>query len=489
MSVTATPTLTAAGQSVAGTLAGDPSLVAVDELQLTWGRAGVLATPTPAVVNLTVLDKSAGATFARREDLIGQPIVVGWSCSDGSTGTSFRGRITDAQATPRRSGGFLVALAASSVEVDLANHKAPEGTVFPAETMQARLTRILALLPSVPGQPNFPALLPAQTASTGSGSPAQLPEYTDLGLSSSYGGLPLNALTAAQQEAGGQDVLALLRQLYASCGPLPMVYDPAAQGLRFASRRRHVLSTSRGFTMSAQLVASPDHGGRYVAAGLTGLHLDAQLTEYAGALGQTLDSRITRVEVNYLDENAAYETRTATAATVDTPNEATIGRRTLTVDTVLAAGSAAANLAGFYADLVSREARTRRLGPLGFTTRREPFHDAAHVTALLSGRELTPALFLGRSWLPRLGASPLVGVLGATVVYAGGEWSVQLTPAPTVVDPSPGMWGPLTIAAAGTPAVRLRDVDRSVTIADAGFLDVGAGFTPANAQPYGGNHG
>lgn len=485
MSITATPTLTVAGQPIAGLPGTD--LAAVGELRLTWGRSGVLERPTPATLGLTVRDRSPGATFARRTDLIGQTVVVGWAGSDGSSGINFRGRITDVQSTPHRGDprrGFYVTLAASSVEVDLANYAAPEGTVFPAETFQGRLNRILALLPA--------GVLSSIIA---------LPDLAALSLAvPPNSAADLNTYPAAQYDAGGKSVLDLFRDLYGSTSPLPMVYDPAGNRLTYAARRRYALNAARGLTMSARLVADPDRGGRYVAAGLTGLHLDGQLTAYDGSLGQALDARITRVEVSYLDQDAGYAQATAVAATVDTPLEATIGRRTLSVTTVHGSATYAQQLAGFYADTVNNEARSPRLGSVGYSTEREPFADAAHAAFLLAGREggtSTPgglfevptAAFIGRTWLPRLGARPLVGVLGATITYSAGQWSIDLTPAPVVVDPYPGAWAPVTpAAAASSAAVTAATIDPSVTFGDMAFIDLGAGFTTATAAPYGGNH-
>ena len=467
MSITVAPTMTVAGQPVSGDLA------AVDSLRLTWGRSGVLEQPTPATAALTVRDTSRGAVFARRADLIGQPVVLGWAGSDGSTGINFRGRITDAQVRPRRRGGFSVALAASSLEVDLAAYRVPEGIVWPEETFAARRDRIVGLLPA--------GLLPGG---------ATLPDRLDLGLPDlAAPDVNLATLPAAQVDAGGQDSLALLRELYASTSPLPMVYDPAAQRITFATRRRFAYSVA-GLTMSAMLTPSAGHGGRYVAASLSGRHLDAQRTAYAGALSQALDSLITRIDVQYLERTAAYEQQSYEAATTGMAAlEAVYGRRVLTVTSIHALRANAAQLGdALYSDVVSREARTPRLAAVGYSSDREPFADAAHAALLLAGAESGVTLFLGGSWLPRLGQRPLVGILGATVTYAGGDWSVDFVPAPVFLDPTPNTWAPVTAAASAIDTtVTLADIDPSVTVGDLGFIDVGAGFDTITVNPYKGN--
>lgn len=444
MSITATPTLKVAGAAVAGSLASAPPLVAVDELRITWGRGSVLESPQPATATLAVLDRAPGAPFARRADLIGQPIVLGWTGGGGGAPT-FAGQITDVSVTPLpgalAGAGFRVALAASSFEVDLANVVQPENTRWPAETFDARRVRVLGLIPA--------ALL-----SGGGG--LGLPDV--LGLNLQYYAPPGGALAdlqAAPLDVSGRSALDLLHQLYRSWSPLPAVYDPSGR-FTYAGRRRYGYSAGRGLTMSGQLVPSPDAGGRYVAASIdaggAGLYLDGGMTEYAGSLTQQLDSRITRVEVAWSDGTT---TSTVSAPTVNTGSEATIGRRVLSVDSMHGTAAGAQQLANLYGDLASTEARA--------------------------------AVFLGRSWLPQLGCSPLVGILGGTISYRAGEWSVQATPAPTRIDPTPYSWAPLTIAAAAAPGVRLADLDRSVTFGDFGFLDVGAGRTLLTAVPYKGN--
>jgi hypothetical protein len=475
MSVTAVPTLEVAGLTVPG-----PELVAVDALRISWGRATVLEQPTAATAALTLSDRSARAAFARRLDLIGQPIVLGWECSDGSSGINFRGRITDVAAAPRRKGapaggGFRVAIAASSVEVDLANYKTPEGTVYPGETFAARRARIAGLLPM----------------GTFIGG-VELPDRFDLGLQQSIAvDTDLDTYWAAQVDAGGKTALELLRELFASTSPLPMVYDPALDKLRFAPRRRFAYLQQQGLTMSASLSPSPEHGGRYVAMSLGGQHLDAALTGYSGALGQAIDSRITRVEVEFPDSTNNYASRTIIADTTSTAAELFLGRRTLSVQTIQSDPTKAAQLAKLYADVANRESRTPRLGSIGYSSKREPFHNAAHAATLLAGHETGAALFLRRSWLPQLGERPLVGILGATITYAPGEWSVDLNPAPVVLDASEswtGLWQPITCGALQyAEPVTLAQLDPSVTVGDLAFVDIGPGLDLMTASPYVGN--
>lgn len=486
MSVVATPTLAVADVAVAGSLAGAPSLVAVDGLRVPWGRSSVLETAQPATATLTVLDRTPGGTFAGRTDLIGQPLTLGWSIP-GAAGTTFAGRITDVgvtrtivrnPVTGATGRAYRVALAASSLEVDLANYTQPEGTTFPAETLGARRARLAALIP--PG-----------IAAGG----LTVPDRFSLGLQYVTGpDSDLDTLPVAAVDVSGKSLLDLVRQLYASYSPLPAVYDPAGR-FTYAGRRQFAYSPI-GMTISARAVADPDHGGLYVPASLSGLHLDGGLIESdGGSLTQQLDSRITRVEVSYrttavpagwFTDDLGYCQMTAAAATVNTGSEAALGRRVLTVDSILATEAAATQLANLYADLASVEARTPRLSAVGWSSAREPLHDAAHAALLLSGSESGATVFLGRSWLPELGQSPLVGNLGGTISYAGGEWSVELTPAPITINPSPFGWAPITPTACA-PTVRARDLHPSLTFGDARHLDVGIGYDASTVVSYKGN--
>ncbi|MET0996263.1 MAG: hypothetical protein ABWY20_20250 [Mycobacterium sp.] len=454
MTVTATPTLTVGGEVVPLSTATALSIPS-------WGRAGPLEQPTPATASVSVLDRSPRATFARRTDLIGQPVVLGWSIAGGGSGVNFRGRITDAVAVPHRAGapaggGFRVQLSASSREVDLANYLAPAGTVWPAESPAARLSRILALLPA--GLLAGGVTLPADPA--------------------------LVVTTVAQQDVSNQSALELLRILFASLAAAPMTYVPATDGVFAAFRHRHTYQDTLGTTPSVKLIPSPADATRRIPAGyLSELHLDAGKTQYAGALRQPIDARITRVEVSYLDSSAAYEQRTASAATVDTPLEATIGRRVLSIGTILPTATLAATLAAMWADIANREARVPRLDTVGVSTDLQPFTDEAHAGVLLAGAEQLAHVFMRGSWLPQLRTSPLVAFAGGGISYAGGHWALELNPVPVVIDPAPKAWAPITPRAAVGTGLRLRDFDRSVTVGDLGFIDALA----APPAPYPGN--
>jgi hypothetical protein len=473
VSITAYPIVTVGGQTVSNSAGGTSGLVGVEELRITWGRAEVLDQPTPARLALTLLDRQRGRPFARRPDLVGEEITVEWrETGTGTSGMCFRGRITDATAAPPTGAHadrpFRVQLQATSREADLAQYTAPQNSVWAAgESFAARATRILALVPA------------DQRPSVG------LPRAVDLGLTDPGPTADLDTYPAGLLDASGKHALELMRQLFASMSPQPMVYQPTANRLTFAPRRRRGYAS--GHVSSARLTISDEHGGRWVVAGLGGRHLDAQKLAYTGGLEQTIDTQLTQVEVSYPDAAASNAPRSQLTATAAAANEATKGRRTALVRSMHSEAARAKQLADLYAT-ADADSRHPRLGSVGWSSAREPLDDATMAAALLSCAEDSHEVFLNRSWLPQLGRRPLVGFIGGTVGYADGEWSADLNTAPVIVDPAPQTWAPVTIGAlAISAATRLRDLDPQVTLGDLGFVDIGAGFTQFTVQPYKGN--
>lgn len=454
MTVTVVPTLTVAGLAVPRS--GSGTLVAVEELRIGWGRSSVLEQLTPATATVTLRDTSFGYTFARRTDLVGQPVTFGYSGS-GLLRTTFRGRITDVEIHRRPAGGMLVTLACSSKLVDCANYLAPNGTAWPGgETLQQRLNRIMALLPA--GFFAAAPLLPAAAAG-----------YT--------------VAPATVTGAGGSDVLSLLRQLYASAG-LVLSYDPDVdQLIPYTGLRQTYWGSGRSYL--AQLTAR-EVGGQLVQSpqpvplpnGEFGSWLRYDALRYDGPVESPMDSRITRVEVGYKNSAASYAAATITAQVDPVETEAVVGRRTLSLDTILSAGLDATTVALTVSGIAGKEARSPQLGVLTFETARAGggFPDSQTLRMLLSGYPTGLTAFVRGTWPAAVGVRPHFGVLAATLSYAGGQWTVGFTPEPVAAD---GTLTPLTPnTAAATTATRLRDVDPFVTLADLAFVELGAGVTP-----------
>lgn len=459
--ITTDPYVSVAG--VTASIHADADVVFTDSFGITWGRGGVLDKATPATASVRLLDRSPGATVARRTDLLGAELLLGYMKQTGTDtigpSTSFRGRITDVAVERRAAGGYRVSVAASSREVEAANYVAAEGASWPAETFAARRDRIAGLLPA--------SLFRAAAY----GGPVVLPARADWGLTDVPDpALDFGTYTVGPASPGGTDALSLLAELFASISPLPMVYDPGLNVITFAGRRRFPYVTKAGTVVTSSLVASPARGGLYVPSAWQGYDLDAHDVDTLGTLEQPIDSRLTRVEVTYLNSAASYASATVTAATADAASEATIGRRTLSVASIHADTAHAQQLANMYRDLAGAEARAPRLGPLSYRTAvNGGFTSTGQRDALLNGAESTSAFFVGRSFLPDLGVRPIVGVVGGSISYGGGDWSLTLNPAPVAVD-SP--WAPLPVKWA-PPGVRLRDLHPSLTFGDAAYLDAG----------------
>lgn len=474
MTVHPVPTLTVAGVSVATGPAADgsaPPLRAIDKLRVPWGRRSLLDQPTPATCTVSVLDTSTGATFARRTDLKGQPVVIGWTVPGGSSGVTFRGRVTDVAVLPRSAGkpGFRVTLSCSSREVDAANYTAPEGTSWPAETMSARLARIVALLPAG----YFPGGI-------------QMPDRNSVGLTDvadptkDFADYP-----AAAASVGGQDVLSLLRELWRSLYPVPLLYDPDTDGLLFIRSRLHAFDGNVGGTIVGQLVPSPAAGGRYVVTPYTylSLSLDSQLVPLAGPLSQPLEAGLTRVEVKYTNPTTG-QAATAAASVTGAPAETVSGRRTLSVDSILADAGLAGQLAAQWARIAGQVALPALADPITYRpTKSGGFADENAAAVLLAGRERPAEVYLGRSWVTRLGVRPLFGLIGGVITYAGGEWELQCQTAPVTVD------APLATpihngTAAANRIIKVTDIDRSVAVEDLRHVHIGAGYS-YSTQPWG----
>jgi hypothetical protein len=485
VTVTASPTLTVGGAAVATSTAGAASLVAIDAVRVSWGRGRPLEATTPATCDLAVLDTSPGYTFARRTDLIGQLVEVGWVLDGvtgvGTSGVTFRGRVTDTAAHPvtytdaqgRAHRGYRVTLAASSIELDLAQTVlADPSAVWPAESFLLRSARLAGY---IAGRQYTGGLV--------------LPAAADLGIRTPPVTDP-STYQAAPVDPSGKDVLALLRSFFTSLSPLAMQYDPNADALTYCPRHRYPFAPPNAgtapwaITPSVRLVTS---ARGLVAASLAGLHLDGDRLTGGGAAAQALDGRLTAVKVKFSDGTAANADAEVTVVT----NEGAAGgsgSRVLSVESHRNFLADAQTLAAWYADVANYEARWLAIGPVEYSTAREPLADPAHAAALLSGHDTGAVLYVNGSWLPDLGVRPLYTRLGGVVAYAAGEWTSTFTPGPVIVDPYPRTWGPVTAAVASTSTVdTLATLHPALTVGDIGWVDVGAHFTASTMPAYPGN--
>jgi hypothetical protein len=189
------------------------------------------------------------------------------------------------------------------------------------------------------------------------------------------------------------------------------------------------------------------------------------------------------VEVGWFDEFDNWEARTA-GAYVGPAAETDWGRRTLSRDTVHGSSTGAGDLLNLLASVATAEATLPALDPVEYSTARRPFASGAAAAVHLVGGETTFTwFFLRGSWLPQVGVSPLVGVIGGSIRYGGGEWTAGLQLAPAFNANTPP---PLTLRGLAhpglSPAPTLADLDESLTLGDLRHVSLGYGFT-ADTQP------
>jgi hypothetical protein len=438
--IDASPTLTVAGLTVPAAASGE--LFGIEQLGITWGRESLIDHPTPATARVVLLDTSRRRDFASRAgatDVIGELVTLGWA-GGGSSGTNFRGRITDVQKRPV-DGGIRVALSCSSKEVDAAQYRAAQGAAWPSsDSMATRLARIVGLMPT--GYFAGGVTPPTKTQIFGS-----------------TVGLPWSDYWASEEDVGGADALALLRQLWSSTYPVPLVYNPETDALTFAYRRR-ITATS-----SAHIIPGTGLGGLGIPVPVAsgGLAMDADQFEYDSDASLPLDARISHVEVSWRDRflGNAFTTKARTIAAADA-----LGRRTVSVSSIRADEPQVTELAADWEDLVSSEVREHRLEPLTYSTEANGGFDTVdHARALLTGHERGTQIFIRGSWLPSIDVRPLFSILGGVVGYARGQWTVQLRPGAFAVG-TPG------IKLYQTGTVRVWQIHRSVTVGDLRFVDV-----------------
>jgi hypothetical protein len=473
-----TPTVTLAGSAIAAGPGGDPTgkLMVVDGLTVTWGREEVLSQPEPATATVALFDGSK--RWATSRDLIGQPVTLAWTGEVPGVGTVgdviFRGRIAGVTVAPRTAAGVpgsLVSLTLTSILNDLANRIPRES--WPAETLGERLARINA-------------------ATGGVVSAVDVRQY--------WRDPRTPPVDAADQVSLYEHIVALFN----SSGADRFTYNPreGAQEIGYLTRRDFPnlrglaglwwnLSTDGTSARAGLGVYVRTYGVTAVGSGGTGepTYLDAAALEYdpADGLTRSVDSRISRVELTHPDsEGTPVWAERTTTALVPGADEATEGRRTLTVESLVGWSSWADVAASDLAALAAREGAAWRLAPLLYDTRRTGgFENWRQARELLAGHERQTLFFLQRSWLPVYGLRPVFGVMGGTYTYAGGGWQLELHLAPVTTYPTAQhaiTWEEIDT---GDPGLTVewhdgphrRALHETVTYEDLGYVSAGLGAT------------
>lgn len=408
MTVTPVPVLALAGADVAAGPDPDgtwPGLMALDGAAVKWGRADVLAQPTPATATAALFDPSG--TWAAAADLVGQPLTLRWTWA-GESRVYFRGRVASVTVTPHTArrpdgatvDGARVELAATSVLVDLANRRPTDPTTaWPAETLAARRARIAAQLT---GPVAAVATRPAWDTA------------------------PL----AAVDPPGDAKMLEHLGQLLDNTGADRWTYDPDSQTVDWLGRRTFDPATA------AHLARDSSRVGVYIAGPTAqrsptdptepAVSIPASVVEYGAGATRDMASRITRVTLTYPGTGQGFTVLTAGL------DETQVGIRSLDVQTQHTDDTTALAAATDLSALVTGEASGWALEPMRWDTRKTGgFDTIAQARLLLAGTERTGVFWLSGSWLPALGITPLFGVMGGTITTRRGAWSVEWTVAPT----------------------------------------------------------
>lgn len=463
----------------------------VDGVKVKWGRSEVLSQPDPANGTVTLFDPNGDWT--RRQDLIGQAVRIAWvhpSIAAVNAGpvqgaatlrefTYFRGRVSDVELTRKRVtsrngeqlDGLLVTLSLADTLTELGNRMIASAP-WPVETLGARRNRIAALVTDlVNGVETRP-----------------------------YWDTP----NVAAADVDNRSALDLLRELYDSTGADRMVYDPEPEprgALTYLVRRDVYNSLGlAGLATNPErpwLVSMLPYQIGTVDGAAVYPSLDSRSLEWPrdGAVTKGLAQRVSRVQLTWPDQTKGNTTMVVGVPDVD---EQVLGRRSLTVKSIIGWESWATVAAGDWRDYARREGSQWQLSaPFRLDTRRTGgFPDRYTAYLLLRGRESFQYLWLQRSVLPLYGFRPAFGIIGGTIEYRDGGWlvSCDVSPVATTKAPIALRWNevqPADQAAASSPTRIVwaggksggpRSLDPTLTWADIGYAVFGAGYTPTRTE-------
>ena len=435
MSVTPTAALLLAGAPIAAGPNPDgtwPALMALDGVTVKWGRGAPLEQPKPATANVAVLDPSG--EWAAGADLIGQPVAVQWTAA-GETHTYFTGRVASVTVTPTKVRnpdgntvhGARVALSCTSLLTDLGNVR-PASGAWPAETLAARRARVAALA---------------------------APAVSGIGTRATWDLAPL----AAVAKTDGATVLQAVTELLANAGADRWTYDPDTRRIEWLGRRTFdpadAAHLARDSARPGVYVAGPSVQRSASDPVQPAVGIPASVIAGDGTVTKDQAARLTRATVTYPDP--ANPTGSLTVTALTGADEALLGSRSADSKVQIADTTRALSVAQDIAALVAGEASGWVLPGMRWdTSLTNGFDTLEQARLLLAGTERTGVFWLAGSLLPALGVLPLFGVLGGTILYRHGAWTVDFTPAPTSLTGPPA------------PGVTWEDLDPSLTWDDPG---------------------
>lgn len=486
------PVVAIGGVTVAsGPNASLTNLMAVDGLNVSWGRSQVMDQPDPQTATLTCFDPLS--SWPLTADLRGQLVTISWRQtrpSDGSLQTVpfFVGRITRAKLTRKtvtrddgvKVHGLLIAMSAASLLNDLANRVPAED--WPDETLGARRARLATWAANV-----------------------------------CTGGIVVRNFWADPHVApvpiaNQVSVLDHLLSLYESTGPDRMTFLPWNQQACQLERRDHPVARTLGalhWNVAGEGTAR-DGAGAYAWSiafapydnGMASLNLyvDAARVEYGDSSGLTKDitAMLTRVEVSHPDVTAGNATRVEVAlcSVVDPKiSETTMGVRTARLDSLVNWNAYAQTAASDLSYMAAREAAGWRPDPIRIRTKLgadvgDGFEFYDQMRVILTGGEVISYFFVQRSWFAQLGIRPCFALIGGTITYRAGEWLAECQLAPVNTQPARQhaiSWseiddGSTTYELQWWDDDNPRGLHESLTYEDIGFVGMGLGMTTVPAD-------
>lgn len=455
------PNVSLGGVLIATARAGDGSLttpLAVEELSWEWGRTDVLDQPAPGTARLILFCPDPAWFRARAGSLIGSTVDIGYTVTgvDGPSSRDtkpFRGRVVDAQAELVTLGGvrgLRLELAAAHRLTELGNRRLPSVAPWPVESTAARVVRVNTYISAVLG----------------------------MGMRSYF-----DATQMAVVNPADTDALSIMRKMFDTTGADRMIYVPDINQCHPVNRRAYGSGSGLGRLTT---VTGPRYGKVIVSSfGISNpgstftsgppAYLDGRVVEMLSPPTADISSRVTRVELGYVDNSTGNQTVTKLVPGTD---EALEGRRTLSVDTLHTTAAWADQTAGDWASMLAVEARAWKLGDLRWDTANTGggFDTLDQVDLLLVGYERGSYFHLSSTELHEYGINPFFGAMGGKIRYRKGRWIVEIHPAPASDETAMPSIQLRHLAAPGFD-FPMSQFDESVTLADLGRVSRGYGQT------------
>lgn len=412
---------------------GQPAEVSTDPfalsgLRVDWGRDNTIDQPDPATCTFTVQDPPGGTVRFDATVSLGSPVAV-WAELGGVRRVVFAGRVTDLRAEYDDAAGAAVCeVVAADQLADLAN-RFVGAEPWPAETLQARATRIL----------------------------------TAVGLPTSYLNVAARpaALTVSRMDVDRQAATPLLQDLavtggavlwsaYKGSAQVPYLYfeDPAT--------RASLYQLKQGVPSLLWAPAVGSGAGVPVSACAV-LQDPVRWSREVGDLS-------TRATVRWLDQTTTPGTTERSFVLVDAGNESTYGARGISISSLLTTAADAQALAArtLAAHQPSPSWRTEGLTwDLSLSLEDTPAARDLALTLLDNVTRLGFAIALTDLpyWTPT-GAVTQLYIEGGTYEFEDGRWVLALQGAPAT-----GLGGSLSYGQTDR-SIRYADMDCDVQYLD-----------------------